>query len=274
VGDSNTGNSNSTADNPVKISTLDNRQLTSSQPYQLTVKRGFLALAIMYACQLLASIAFAYGNKFIEGASDSGAAIDLKVIGVMSLLIGGAMVLFWVWTDIRRFGPSLLPQIGLQPSTVKISRAAVLVLLLLIATHLFAWTYRSVLLPLLDQGGIIGGGSQMFAHLRETGSVYGLAGFMVLGLFIGPVMEEVVFRGYLQSALARRLPKWGAITVTSLIFMAGHSPMILWPMYFMFSVAWGWIYMHTQSLKISIVIHMLSNLFYAVIAVMGWNILA
>lgn len=274
MGDSITGNSNSTADNPVNISTLDNRQLTSSQPYQLTVKRGFLALAIMYASQLLVGIAFAYGYKFIEGASDSGAAIDLKVIGVMTLLISGAMVLLWVWTDIRRFGPSLLPQIGLQPSTVKISQAAVLVLLLLIATHLFAWTYRSLLLPLLDQGGIIGGGSQMFAHLRETGSVYGLAGFIVLALFIGPVMEEVVFRGYLQSALARRLPKWGAITVTSLIFMAGHSPMILWPMYFMFSVAWGWIYMQTQSLKMSIAIHMLSNLFYTVIAVMGWNILA
>lgn len=247
---------------------------TSNQPYQLTVKRGFLALFIMYASQLLVGMAFSFGYKFIEGTSDSGAAIDLKVLGVMSLLMGGAMVLFWVWTDIRRFGPSLLPQIGLRPSTIKTSQAAMLVLLLLIATHLFAWTYRSLLLPLLDQGGIIGGGSQMFAHLRETGSVYGLAGFIVLALIIGPVMEEVVFRGYLQSSLARRLPKWGAITVTSLIFMVGHSPMILWPMYFMFSVAWGWIYMQTQSLKMCIAIHVLSNLFYTVIAVMGWNILA
>ena len=259
---------------PENTPDLDGASSSPKQSYRLTVKRGFLALLIMYASQLLAGIAFSYGYKFIDGASDSGATIDLKVIGVMSLLTGGAMVLFWVWTDIRRFGPSLLPQIGLQASTIKTHQAAMLVLLLLIATHLFAWTYRSVLLPLLDLGGIIGGGSQMFAHLQETGSVYGLAGFIVLALFIGPVMEEVVFRGYLQSALARRMPKWGAITVTSLIFMAGHSPMILWPMYFIFSVAWGWVFVYIKSLKMAIAIHMLSNLFYTVIAVMGWNILA
>ena len=149
-----------------------------------------------------------------------------------------------------------------------------LVLVLLSATHFLAWAYRSVLLPLVDQGGIIGGGSQMFAHIQETGSVPGMAGFLILALVVGPVMEEVVFRGYLQSALARRMPGWGAVSITSFVFMTGHGPTILWPMYFIYSVAWGWIFMHTRSLKTAILIHMLSNLFYTVIAVMGWEILA
>ena len=149
-----------------------------------------------------------------------------------------------------------------------------LIFLLFNATHFLAWTYRSVILPLVGQEGIIGGGSQMFAHIRETGSVLGMAGFLVLALIVGPVMEEVIFRGYLQSAFARRLPNWGAILITSLLFMAGHGPMLLWPMYFIYSVAWGWIFMHTKSLKMSIAIHMLSNLFYTVVAVMGWKILA
>lgn len=149
-----------------------------------------------------------------------------------------------------------------------------LIFLLFSATHFLAWIYRSIILPLVGQVGIIAGGSQMFAHIRETGSVIGMSGFLVLALIVGPVMEEVILRGYLQSALAQRMPEWGAISITSLLFMAGHGPTILWPMYFIYSVTWGWIFMHSRSLKMAIAIHMLSNLFYLVVAVMGWKILA
>jgi len=259
---------------PITNSNLDGLQTSSTQPYQLTIKRGFLALLVMYASQTLVGLVFAYGVRFIQGASDGSGTIDIQMIGMASVLIGGSVVLLWVWTDIRRLGPSFLPQVGLQQSVIKTSQALMLVFLLCSATHFLAWTYRSVILPPLGQGGIIGGGSQMFAHIQETGSVFGMTSFLVLALIVGPVMEEVVFRGYLQSALARRMPHWGAIAITSLLFMAGHGPTILWPMYFVYSVAWGWIFMHTRSLKMAIAIHMLSNLFYAVVSVMGWTILA
>jgi membrane protease YdiL (CAAX protease family) len=246
----------------------------SRQPYQLTVKRGVLALLIMYASQILVGVGLSYGFRFIQDSSDGAGTIDGQMIGMTSVLIGGLVALLWVWTDVHRLGPSFLPQIGMQPSVIKTRQAVMLVLLLFSATHFLAWTYRSVVLPLVDHGGVIGGGSQMFAHIQETGSVIGMAGFLVLALLVGPVMEEVVFRGYLQSALARRMPKWGALSITSLVFMAGHGPTILWPMYFIYSVAWGWVFMHTRSLKTAIAIHMLSNLFYTVVAVMGWTILA
>lgn len=268
-----TNSSSPGSSDPAIISNVDVSQDDPGPPYQLTVKRGFLALLIMYVCQTLVALGFAYAVKFIWGGTD-GTGIDIQMIGMTSVLVGGAFVLIWAWADIRRLGPSFLPQVGLQQSVVKISHAIMLILLLLAGTHFLAWIYRSVLLPLAGQGGVIGGGSQMFAHIQETGSVFGMIGFLVLALFVGPVMEEVVFRGYLQSALARRMPTWGAITMTSLLFMAGHGPMILWPMYFVYSGAWGWIFMHTGSLKTSIAIHVLSNLFYTVVAVMGLNILA
>jgi hypothetical protein len=255
-------------------SNLDVSQDDSSQPYQLTVKRGFLALFVMHASQILVGVGFAYGVRFIQSASDGAGTIDVQLVGMASVLIAGVIALLWVLTDIRRFGPSFLPQIGLQQSVVKTSHAAMLVILLLSATHFLAWIYRSVILPLVDQGGVIGGGSQMFAHIQETGSMFGMVSFLVLSLIVGPVMEEVIFRGYLQSALARRMPAWGAITITSFLFMAGHGPTILWPMYFVYGVAWGWIFTRTRSLTVSIAIHMLSNLFYTVVAVMGWKILA
>ena len=270
-------NSSSTASSehaPVRISNSDVSQAAISQPYELTVKRGFLALLVMFASQILVGVGLSYGLRFIQGASDGAGTIDIQMIGMASVLIAGAIVLLWVWTEIRRFGPSFLPQIGLQPSAIKTSQAVMLVFLLLTTTHFLAWTYRTVILPLVGQGGIIGGGSKMFAHIQETGSVFGMTGFLVLALIVGPVMEEVVFRGYLQSALARRMPGWAAILITSLLFMAGHGPMILWPMYFVYSVAWGWILMHTRCLKMAIASHVLSNLFYTVVGVMGWKLLA
>jgi membrane protease YdiL (CAAX protease family) len=258
----------------VDSSNLDDVPSSSIQTYRLTVKRGFLALLIMYASQTLAGLGFAFGVRGIRVASGGAGTMEIQIVGMSSVLAGGVVVLLWAWSDIRRLGPSFSPQIGLQQSIIKKSQAVMLVFVLLSATHFLAWTYRSALLPLVGQGGIIGGGSQMFAHIQETGSVPGMAGFLVLALVVGPVMEEVVFRGYLQSALARRMPGWGAILITSFVFMAGHGPTILWPMYFIYSVAWGWIFMHTRSLKTAILIHMLSNLFYTVIAVMGWEILA
>jgi hypothetical protein len=245
---------------------------TSKVPYELTLKRGFLALILMYVFQTLVSIVFSYGVKLFKSTSDGE--IDIKIIGLLSVLLGGSIVLIWVWTNIRRFGPSFLPQIGIQPSAIKLSQAFMLVFLLLGSTHFLAWIYRSVFLPQIGQGGIVGGGSQMFAHIQESGSGLAMAAFLVLALIIGPVMEEFVFRGYLQSALTRHMPVWGAIIITSILFMLGHSPMVLWPMYFIYSVAWGWVFMYTKSLKLAILIHILSNLFYAIIAVMGWEILA
>lgn len=240
------------------------------QEYQLTIKRGFLALCIMFGSQTLIGVGFSYGARFLWGAD----AIHLATIGVLSVLFGGGIVMLWVWSDIRRFGPEFLPQIGWRRGAIEASRIVVLVLLLLTATHLLAWTYRSVILPVWGQGGIVGGGSQVFADIKETGSVLRMAGFLVLALLVGPVMEEVVFRGYLQSALARRLPAWVAITLTSIAFMLGHGPAVLWPMYFIYSFAWGWIFMRTQTLGAAIAIHVLSNLFYTVVAIMGWEILA
>lgn len=129
---------------------------TSKVPYELTLKRGFLALILMYVFQTLVGIVFSYGVKLFKSTSDGE--IDIQIIGLLSVLLGGSIVLIWVWTNIRRFGPSFLPQIGIQPSAIKLSQAFMLVFLLLGSTHFLAWIYRSVFLPQIGQGGIVGGG--------------------------------------------------------------------------------------------------------------------
>ncbi len=242
----------------------------ANNPYPLTIKKGILAIVAMYACQIIAGIAISYGFKFMDPNHEA----EIEIIGLLSVLLSGIMVLLLLWWDVRRSGAPFYPQIGLQPSKINNSKAVLLVIAVLGTTHFLAWIYRSVILPMFDQGGIIGGGSQMFSYIQTNGGWLEMIGFLILAIIVGPLMEEVVFRGYLQSSLAKRIPSWVAILLTSLVFMVGHSPMILWPMYFMFSIAWGWIYLRTGSLKMAILIHILSNVFYTVIGFAGWDILA
>jgi membrane protease YdiL (CAAX protease family) len=243
---------------------------TKSNTPQLTVKKGILAIVAMYACQLIAGITISYAFKIMAPTNN----VPLELIGLASALLSGILVLLLFWWDIQKSQPSFYPQIGLQPSRIEKSKGLSLVIAVLVSTHFLAWIYRSVILPVFDQGGIIGGGSKMFSFIQTNGGALEMGGFLLLALLVGPIMEEIVFRGYLQSSLAKKIPAWAAILITSLVFTVGHSPIILWPMYFLFSVAWGWIYLRTGSLKMAILIHILSNLFYTVIGFAGWDILA
>lgn len=243
---------------------------TEIKRQQLTIKRGILAIVIMYACQLLAGIAISYGFKFFSPTDK----VPLEILGLTSALLSGIMIITFYWWDIRRSGKTFYPEIGLQPSKIKKSKGLLLIIVALVSTHFLAWIYRSVILPAFGQEGIIGGGSKMFSFVQTNGGALEMGGFLLLALFVGPILEEIVFRGYLQSSLAKKIPLWAAILITSIVFTVGHSPMILWPMYFLYSATWGWILMRTGSLKMAILIHILSNLFYAVVGFAGWDILA
>lgn len=244
--------------------------MVESKHQQLTLKRGILAIVIMYACQLLAGIAVSYGFKFFSPSNS----VPLEILGVTSALLSGIMIITFYWWDIRRSGKPFYPEIGLKPSTLNKSKGLLLIIGTLVSTHFLAWIYRSVILPAFGHEGIIAGGSKMFSFIQANGGVLEMTGFLLLALLIGPIMEEIVFRGYLQSSLAKKIPLWAAILITSIVFTVGHSPMLLWPMYFLYSVSWGWILVRTGSLKMAILIHVLNNLFYAIVGFTGWDILA
>ena len=236
----------------------------------LTIKRGVLAIVIMYVCQLIAGIIISYAFKMVKPANE----MPLEMIGLASILLSGIMILTFFWWDARRSGQAFYAEIGLQPSKIKNAKAVLWVLIALAATHFLAWIYRSLILPAFSHEGVIGGGTKMFSFIQSNGGVLEMSGFLLLALVVGPVMEEVVFRGYLQSSLAKKMPVWAAILITSVVFTIGHSPMLLWPMYFLYSATWGWILFKTGSVKMAILIHILSNLFYAVVGFAGWDILA
>ncbi|MGB0429690.1 MAG: hypothetical protein ACPGLV_04390 [Bacteroidia bacterium] len=164
---------------------------TTTNRQHLTIKRGILALVIMYASQLIAGTAISYAFKLFEPTNQ----IPLEIIGLASTLLSGMMVLTFFWWDIRRSGKPFYPEVGLQPSRFRKSKGLLLVIAALFSTHFLAWIYRSVILPAFGYEGIIGGGSKMFNFIQTNGGVLDMSGFLLLALLVGPVMEEFVFRG-------------------------------------------------------------------------------
>ena len=79
-------------------------------------------------------------------------------------------------------------------------------------------------------------------------------------VLIGPVFEEVLFRGLLQSALTAQLRRpWLSILITSLLFASFHPYITQWAALFILSVALGYAYEKSGSLLRPIFMHIFFN---------------
>ena len=80
-------------------------------------------------------------------------------------------------------------------------------------------------------------------------------GFAVL---LGPLLEEIVFRGFLQPLLVQNLHVTGGIAVTSFIFVLLHGTSSVLAL-FALSVVLGWVHLRTRRLIAVWSVHALHN---------------
>lgn len=88
-------------------------------------------------------------------------------------------------------------------------------------------------------------------------------GFVVLGLLITvgtPIVEELFFRGVVQTALAERFRPWAAIVLSALAFGLAHQQLLQLPGLFAFGLVLGVLYHRTGRLGLGIVTHAVFNL--------------
>lgn len=93
-----------------------------------------------------------------------------------------------------------------------------------------------------------------------------LANLLFLAVVIAPVVEEIVFRGFLHPLLKSTLPTWLAIVLTSLVFAAFHFHAPVFAQLFVLAVIMSLAYEFTGSLGLCILIHMFFNAFQAALA--------
>jgi membrane protease YdiL (CAAX protease family) len=103
------------------------------------------------------------------------------------------------------------------------------------------------------------------SQAQTTAIVKGLGspGAKVIGFLaivvVGPIVEELLFRGYLQTALSKRMKPWLAIVLASCAFAAIHLQPAAFPMLALIGGVFGFLYHRTGSLRVCMALHMLNN---------------
>jgi membrane protease YdiL (CAAX protease family) len=83
----------------------------------------------------------------------------------------------------------------------------------------------------------------------------GPAAVFVMVAVIAPLLEEFLFRGWMQRTLERRLAPWSAIAITAAAFGLVHGDLFGLPLRVAFGVASGYLAWRTRSIWPSVVLH-------------------
>jgi len=92
----------------------------------------------------------------------------------------------------------------------------------------------------------------MFEGINPTALLIG-------GAFIGPVCEEIIFRGVILEGLAKKYNPTKALIFSALIFGLIHMQPLQVIGAFFAGLILGWIYLKTQSLWVVIALHVIHN---------------
>jgi len=136
-------------------------------------------------------------------------------------------------------------------------------LLLVAALTIVLLPLRGILGLLVQQ--LLGGGLEGMQQRLELllGSELSWSHFIVTLLGAGifaPVAEELFFRGFFYTALRQRLGIPAAVTISSLVFAAGHIDALgVVAASFIIGIALALAYEYTRSLWVAMAIHALNN---------------
>ncbi|MEO7414588.1 MAG: CPBP family intramembrane glutamic endopeptidase [Opitutaceae bacterium] len=86
--------------------------------------------------------------------------------------------------------------------------------------------------------------------------------FLITSGFVGPLLEEIVYRGFLQGLLRRRAQVWVAVAVPSAVFAATHIVPAGWAYLNAFPIAclFSWLVLRSGSLLPSLLCHCTFNI--------------
>jgi len=192
-------------------------------------------------------------------------------IGVFSLLLAALGPILHLFTRFHLLSRSELenPGLGLQFALiVSLILALYLVLKLrhrrpVLRPLGWVWpcTAYVIVAPLL--GVLLAAGVSIYLRLRgQSTPTVPLVEIVILGLVLGPILEESFFRGCLLPVLAHTVGKSFAVVLTALLFALFHSPANLahWASFTGTGVAYGWIRVTSRSTTAPALAHAAYNL--------------
>ena len=81
----------------------------------------------------------------------------------------------------------------------------------------------------------------------------------LLAVVVGPLTEEIIFRGVILRGLLGRYRRWTAIIVSAVLFALMHGNPVQLPVALGLGLVLGWVYVRTRSLGLCFLGHALNN---------------
>lgn len=209
---------------------------------------GFIIL--YFGLQILSTI-------LIMAGSDNWTATPTPTpISVIFGLVASAIVqLLLMWLYLR--SNNRLAIFGLTDfGKIPLPRAAGIAALCVIAAMAFNFVYATYIIPGIGMQDEM---AKILAGIART--PLNIAAIFFAIAIAAPVVEEVLFRGMLQNALTKYLPIWAAILLSSFLFALVHGQPYAIPGLMSLSIAFGYLYHRTGSLRTNIILHMANNAF-------------
>lgn len=213
---------------------------------------GLIALAP----GVLAVAALSLAMPHLQGHSSGGKSFlslaTFEGVAFAAAIQLGSLILVWAFAGKGRQRPAVLSMTG---ETFTLGFYAAAAVLLLAATSL---------LELLLYGWL---GNDIFtdtAWLREGLYSPAAIGTFVIAVVLAPLWEELTFRGFLLSALAKtRIGFWGGAMVSNTLWSALHATYSWAGMssVFLAGLILSWLVWRTGSIKPALVVHAIGNLF-------------
>jgi len=192
-------------------------------------------------------------------------------IGVFSLVLAALGPILHLFTRFHLLSRSELenPGLGLQFALIVFLILALYLVLKLrhrrpvLRPLGWVWpcTAYVIVAPLL--GVLLAAGVSIYLRLRgQSTPTMPLVEIVILGLVLGPILEESFFRGCLLPVLAHTVGKSFAVVLTALLFALFHSPANLahWASFTGTGVAYGWIRVTSRSTTAPALAHAAYNL--------------
>lgn len=193
---------------------------------------------------------------------------DIGVFFMVLILLGSALRLFVRFHLLRRSeitNPSLLLQFAVVAS---LNLALYLVLKLrhhqpVLRTLGWVWPRTAHIVVALISGVLLASGVALYLRFRHRSTQpIAVMELLFLGLLLGPILEESLFRGCLLPLLAQTSGSGTAVVLTAILFALFHQPANLahWVSFTATGIAYGWIRVASRSTTAGALMHATYNL--------------
>lgn len=202
---------------------------------------GGVGLGLLFLLiQVVTMFPIMMGAMAVYGAENTSASIEVIMgLGLPLAFIAGA----WILSRGR----------GLSDTAYEWRSSFIPITIVgLILTFSVSYIIGSMLTYLPNYEEMMDGYEAMFENIDPMDLVLTVA-------VIGPICEEIIFRGVILEGLLKKYDTTKAILFSSLIFSVIHLQPLQVVATFFIGLILGWIYVKTQSLWVCIAIHIINN---------------